>query len=416
MYGGIAAAGSDTLLFAQRDGEMVLLDLESGRAVDVVTPHPFCPEQLAIGACAARGDTLFLADIGHHRVRAFDRGGRPRGLIGDPPTPGIRHPDEAGVIDEPVSLLALEDELVVVSSGQDQEHAVQRFGYDGAYKGSLKNPLGGYYRAHGAALIGGEIWVAETEGGAIRRFDPAGPFLGDVKLHTELRRPFRLADDGYGAVLALLAPENEEEQEVSGVARLERDGSFGGWVVGGDAVHLPFDVAVLPDGRFAVADLPYGQPPDVRVQLFTADGRPVRTLFPDRVGLGELKDAFYEALPDDAWLRRAQRAHYGKAGVGAETLYRRAAEAAPDDPLPWAGLGALLQFQGEEAAEAVRRGASASEFGARMAQCRHDRGDVDGAIEQLQALLEGEDPPEETQEWLDLLGGWYLERAGEDEV
>jgi len=418
MFGGIATAGPDALLFAQLDGEMLLLELEGGRATGAITPHPFCPETVRIGACAVAGGLLLLADTRNHRVRAYDRRGRPRGLIGAPPPPGIRHPDEPGVVDEPVGLLALPDELIVVSSGQDQEWAVQRFGYDGAYRGALLNPLGGFFRAHGAARVGDEIWIAETEGSAIRRFAAGGAFLGDVKLHTELKRPFRLADDGYGGVFALLAPEGEEEQEVSGVARLERDGAFGGWVVGGDRVHLPFDIAVLPDGRFAVADLPYGEPPDVRVQLFGSDGRPLRTLFADRVELGALREARVAALRPDDFLARAQHAHYAAGGEGAEALYRAAIEVDPDDPVAWAGLAALLAFRNEPGAEeafeaAIGRGAPAPEFRARIAACRHARGDLDGAIDLLTALMEGEHPPEEPEEWLDRLGAWYLERAGE---
>ncbi|MHC4939868.1 MAG: hypothetical protein ACYTHK_12935 [Planctomycetota bacterium] len=411
MYGGIAVAGPDRLLFAQRDGEMLLLDVESGDVVDAITPHPFCPERIEVAACAVSEDRIYLADPLHHRVRAFDLRGRPLGLIGDAATPGIRHPDEPGVVDEPVALLPLENELIVVSAGEDQENAVQRFAYDGTFRGILNNPLGGYFRAHGIARIGDEIWVAETEGGAIRRFNFDGAFAGDVKLHTELRRPFRLADDGYGGVFALLAPEEEEEQEVSGVARLEPDGEFGGWIVGGDAVHLPFDVAVLPDGRFAVADLPYGEPPDIRVQLFSADGRKLRTLFGDRVELGALKDSYFETA--DA-LRRAQRAHYARAGEGAEELYK---EALADEPLlAWAGLGALLKFQGDPGAqqafeEAIRFGAPEPDFRARIAQCLHDRGERGAAIMLLQPLLESEDPPEQIEEWLDLLGTWYLEGA-----
>ena len=419
MYGGIAIAGPERLLFAQRDGEMLLFDVETGGVLDGITPHPFCPEHLEIGACAVHDDTYYLGDTLHHRVRAFDSRGRPRGLLGEPPVPGILHPDEEGVIDEPVALLPLDNELIVVSAGQDQEFAVQRFGYDGIYRGALANPLGGYFRAHGAARIGEEIWIAETEGGAVRRFGPSGAFAGDVKLHTELRRPFRLADDGYDGVLMLLAPESEPEQEVSGVARLEREGRFEAWVVGGGTVQLPFDLAVFPDGRIAVADLPFGEPPDIRVQIFSADGRHVRTFFADRVELGALRDAWSQALPETEFLRRAQWAHYAGGGSGAEDLYRQAIEVDADDLLAWAGLATLYQHvlarpADAEAAylEAILRGAPEADFTARIAACRHAQGDKKGAIAALQGLLEGASPPEEAQEWLDLLGSWFLEQEG----
>ena len=437
MFGGIAAAGADRILFAQHDGDVYTLDVEAREIVDWLTPHPFSPEKIEVSACAAGpGGTVLLADTLHRRVRQLDAGGRPVRLFGRQPVPGLRHPDESGVFDEPAALLVHGDELIVVSAGEDQEFGVQRFGWEGELLGSFVHPTEGFFRAHGIARIGDELWVTETEGGTIRRYSLDAGFLGDVKLHLELQRPFRLASDGYGGVLLLLAPETEAEQDVSGVARIAQDGSFEGWVVAGGEepgqVHLPFDVAVLADGRFVVADLPAGGPPDVRLQLFNADGRFVRTLVADRLELGALKDAWVQqVLATEArscadLTRQAQIEHYKHAPDAdalerAALLYRAAAAVDPSDPRPHAGLGALFQHLGQlprEAATeydaAIQAGASRPDFRARIAECRHALGEVAEAIDLLKNVMDGEEQPEEAGRLLDELGSWYLEQAGED--
>ena len=160
MYGAIAAAGPDRLLYVQRDGDCLLFDLESGEIVDAWSPYPFTPEQIEIAACAIDDDTVYLADLKHNRVRVFDLAGRPLGRIGGNATPGIRMQDDAGILAEPVDVTLWHDDVFVISSGEDQEHAVQRFARDGTYLATLPHPLGGYYRAHGAAVIGNELWVA----------------------------------------------------------------------------------------------------------------------------------------------------------------------------------------------------------------------------------------------------------------
>lgn len=419
MFGAIAVAGSDRLLFAQRDGDVLQFDIESGDLVDAWSAHPFAPEQVEISACIVRDDTILLADSLHHRVRRFDFDGRPMGLVGGARTAGMRTQDEPGVLAEPVDLVALGDDLLVVSSGEDQEHAVQRFAADGRYLATFAHPTGGFYRAHGADVIvrgdgDAEVWVAETEGGAIRRYAVDGTFLGDVKLHTELRRPFRVCDDGYGGVFVLLAPESEEEQEATGVARLDGEGTFGGWAVSGGTVMLPFDVAVLPDGRFFVADLPFGEAPDVRVQLFSADGRLIKVIFEDRVDLGERRKAL---VPKNA-LRRAQASHR-RSEPEAEALYRKVLDENPKDLCAWAGLATLLHRSldrpgsAEQAyRESIRLGARESDFLARIADCRRTTGDTAGSIALLQGLLESEHPPEEASRWTDDLADWFLEIRG----
>lgn len=415
MYGAIAVAGSERLVFAQRDGDVMVFDVESGGLLDVWSAHPFAPEHVEISACVIRDEnTIFLADSLHDRVRKFDFTGRPLCLIGASRTGGMRMQDEPGVLAEPVDLILLDDDLVVVSSGEDQEHAVQRFAADGAYLATFPHPTDGFFRAHGGDVIGDELWIAETEGGAIRRYALDGSFTGDVKLHTELRRPFRLCDDGYGGVFVLLAPESEEEQEATGVARLDRDGTFGGWAVGGDSVSLPFDLAVLPDGRFFVADLPYGEAPDVRVQLFSADGRAIKTIFDDRVDLGERRKEFAPTSP----LRRAQASHRQNKSE-AEALYQEAIAADSDDVCAWAGLATLLHrvLDRPESAEqayreAIRLGARESDFLARVAACRHVTGDNTGSIELLRGLLEAKESPEESSRWTDDLADWFLEIRG----
>ena len=237
--------------------------------------------------------------------------------------------------------------------------------------------------------------------------------------------------------MLLLAPESELEQEVSGVARIASDGTFEGWIVPGGEdpghVHLPFDIAVLPDGRFVVADLPLGAPPDIRLQLFASDGSYRGMLVADRVSLAASKDAWRTRVAQtsaetaDEMLAQARVEHFHRgpadeaAAERAALLYRAAAAMDARDPRPRAGLGDLLQHAAgrpkeaiHEYEEAIAAGASEPDFLARIAECRRAAGDIDGAIKLLAELLDAEQPPEEAPRLLDELGTWFLDRAGED--
>ena len=57
-------------------------------------------------------------------------------------------------------------------------------------------------------------------------------------------------------------------------------------------------------------------------------------------------------------------------------------------------------------------GGAEAELRARIAECRHRSGDVDGAIRILQAAVEGSEFPEEYHDRVETLGTWFLERAG----
>jgi hypothetical protein len=285
MFGGIAAAGSDSVVYATFDGTVVRLDLEGPRVAGQFTVYPSGPARVHVSACAvAPAGSILLADALHHRVRKFEPDGRQIALLGGIKNPGIEQQDVAGVLDEPCAVLPLGDEVLVACGGLGEEHGVQLFGADGAYRRSFAAPAGGWKRAQGLAEVDGRIWVAEAEAGAIRIHAPDGRVTGRVPLHPELRRPFRVKADGYGGAFLLLAPEGEEG-DAFGVARIGGDGEFDGWTVpaGEEAgqASLPFDLAVLPDGRFVVADLPFGRPPEVRLQLFTSDGRLMAVLLED---------------------------------------------------------------------------------------------------------------------------------------
>ena len=49
----------------------------------------------------------------------------------------------------------------------------------------------------------------------------------------------------------------------------------------------------------------------------------------------------------------------------------------------------------------------------RIAECRHDSGDLDGAIGLLEQAIAADDPPEDYHARVEALGSYYLERAGE---
>ena len=207
--------------------------------------------------------------------------------------------DDPGVIHEPCAILPLEDGILVGCGGLGMDNGVQRFAATGEYLSSFPRGREGWMRAQGLALVEDEIWIAETEAGKIRRFAPDGRDLGEVQLEGP-GRPFRIAEDGYGRILLLVAAESEEDQAIFGVARVRANGTFTDWAVeaGEDdgSVCCPFDLAVMPDGRFVVADLPLGGPPDVRLQLFSADGRLLTTLMEDRIDLEAMQRRWFESV------------------------------------------------------------------------------------------------------------------------
>jgi hypothetical protein len=385
-----------------------------------------------VSACAvAPNGDLLLADARHHRVRRFAPDGRQTALLGGLHNPGIPQQDMAGVLDEPCAVLPIGGEILVACGGVGEEHGVQVFGAAGAYRRSFPPPAHGWKRAQGLAEVDGSIWIAETDAGTIRVHAPDGSATGRVPLHPELRRPFRVKADGYGGAFLLVAPETEES-DAFGVARIAGDGTFDGWTVpageeAGQAL-APFDVAVLPDGRFVVADLPYGRPPEVRLQLFTSDGRLVAALVEDTSGLLAAQQAWFESLlarPDRgaATLYEQARVHHYYAGSSREhleqarDLYGAALGQEPAFLLAHLGLGTLLHRglndpKGAEAEyrAAMEAGGAEGDMLARIAECRHDDGDLDGAIRTLQEAIESPRPPEDYFDLVERLGDYYLER------
>ncbi|MGH7162879.1 MAG: hypothetical protein ACREID_05290, partial [Planctomycetota bacterium] len=420
MFGGVAAAGPDRLVYVTFDGSVLTLDVETGRVVDQFTFFPSAPRRLHVSACAVDADgSVLAADSESRRVRRFLPDGRPAGLYGACPNPGIRNQDQAGILDEPCGVVPLDDGILVCCGGADIVHGVQRFDRAGAHVSSIRrrgHPRRGWKRAQGAALVEGALWIAETEGHAIRIHDLDGHALSDVEPPPGLRRPFRLADDGYEGVLLLAAPEDEEERDAPGVARLTRDGECEGWAVApGESpgqVSFPFDLAVLPDGRFVVADLPLGAPPDVRLQLFAADGRLLRVLMEDVVDCTAAQRAYFESViaRDDGSARtlyEQARVHHYYSGAGraelekARDLYVAALDRDSGNVLARVGLGSLLQgglkeLGGAEAEyrRAIAAGGDEADLLCRIAECRRERGDLDGAIGFLQEALRLARPPE----------------------
>ena len=436
MFGGIAAAGAERIWYAAVDGHVVGIEVEGGAVIAQFAVYPSGPESVHVSACAVdRDGTILLGDVKNRCVRRFDDGGLQIARYGALANPGIDDQDEAGVLTEPCGLLADADGILVASGAFGLKHGVQRLDAGGAYRSSFAAPQGGWRRAHGLARVGGEIWVAETEAGLIRRHAPDGSRVGDLKLPDEIARPFRLAADGYGGALVLLAPESAEEQEVFGVAQVTAEAGFLGWIVDagekGGQVVCPFDVTVLPDGRFVVADLPLGTPPDVRLQVFASDGRLLRTLMEDVADLQGLQKRWFEKVlarrdGSAATLYEQARVHHYYAG-GARECLRQAADLyhasrqEEDTVLAALGMAAALAGLGDpEGAERAYRaaaglGADPAECDARIAECRHARGDLDGAIGLLEAAVAAPAPPEDYHRRVEALGTWYLERSGESD-
>jgi hypothetical protein len=436
MFGGIAAAGAERLVYATFDGNVVGLDVESGEVTGQFTLYPCAPAQVHVSTCAADGDgTVLLGDTRNRRVRRYAFDGTQVRRYGGLSNPSLEEQDDPGILDEPCAILPLDAErLVVTCGGFGAEHAVQCFDREGTYLFSFAAPPEGWKRAQGLARVEESLWVAETEAGAIRRHALDGRYLGDAELHPDLRRPFRLQPDGYGGVLMVLAPETEEQQEQFGVARLDIDGAFEGWAIRagerGGHVFCPFDMAVLPDGRFVVADLPLGSPPDVRLQVFTPDGRLLATPIEDNLCLAAAQRKWFESVLERSdgaeALYHQARVHHFYAGATpdhlrqARELYGAVLELEPDHLLAHLGLGALLQAgladpgaAEEEYRAALAAGGAEGDLLARIAECRHDAGDLDGAIGVLEQAIEATDPPEDYHARVEALGSYYLERAGE---
>ncbi|MHC4957002.1 MAG: NHL repeat-containing protein [Planctomycetota bacterium] len=420
MFGGIAAA-EGRILFGTASGEVLTLDAETGHVVGEFSRSPIGPADVHVTACAVQDDTVLLADAAHDCVRRFRLDGLPIERIGRRPTPGYVAQDEDGVFEEPCALLPLDGELLVGCGGLDIKHGVHGAG------GRFVNPVGSWQRVQGLARIEDEIWVAETDAGRIWRFHIDGRYIDRIEPGGDLGRPFRLAFDGFDGVLAVFAPDSEEQQGRLGVAHMTADGSFAEWrVPAGDdpgKVFCPFDIAALPDGRFAVADLPTAGPPDVRVQLFSPDGRWLRTFFEDRVDLNAALRVWCDELRAEGTAYERARVHHLYSGgaeeerAKARELYREVLAEKPGHLMARLNLAALLEPADaeEQYRAALEHGGDPGNLAAKIAECRADRDDLDGAIEILRQSLEGPQPPEEVHRYLELLGTWFLRRAGEDE-
>ena len=424
MFGGIAAVGSDRFLFATVDGEVLTFHVESGAVVGEFSRSSVGPAEVHVSAVAVDTDgSYLLADLTNRCVRRFSPAGLPLDRLGRRATPGMAE-DQEGVFEEPSALLPLGAEVLVGCGGLGVRYGIQ--GGGGRFAGGAD----GWQRVQGLARVEDQVWVAETEAGLVHAFHRDGRVLWRTGVEKGL--PFRMEFDGYGGVLILFAPQVEEQQAELGVGRLAlEDGAFSDWVVeaGEDPgrVCCPFDLAVLPDGRFCVADLPNGTPPDVRVQLFSPDGRYLKTYFEDRVDLNARLRAWFVGLTAGESAPPYQRAriqHHFSGGTEAvlekaRGLYREALQADPDHLLARLALASLLDPPDAEeeyrtALDAAPR-AIRGDIAARIAESREATGDYDAAIEVLENALQGADPPEEYHRYLELLGTWYLRRAGESQ-
>ena len=421
MFGAIAAAGGERLIYAQADGNVVTFDLETGEVAGQFARFPLGPEEVHVSTCAVDRGTILLGDTRNGCVRGFRADGLQLRRYGHLTTPGIENQDELGVLGNPCAIEPVEGELLVACGGHDVEFGVQRIS---DHVDHLPHPEGAWRRAHGLTRVGDEIWVAETESGSIHRFHRDGRHIGRAPLPDELTLPFRLAFDGYEGVLAIFAPETESAQDERGIARLSLEGEFESWAVDagedGGKVYCPFDVAVLTDGRFVVADLPLGKPPDVRLQLFSADGRLLRTVIEDLMDLNEALRAWFDRLLEEgSAYERARVRHLYSGGSEehlrkARELYAAALQEDPDHLLARLHRARLLEPEEAEGEYriAVEHGADEGDAAARIAECREARGDLDGAIEVLREAVESDHPPEEYHRWVEVLGTWYLRRAG----
>ena len=106
MFGGIAALGSDSIVYTTSDGHIVHFDAETGAVTGQQALYPVAPRRLHVAACTFddRRD-LLVADARHGLVRVVDPDGCQRERIGGLATPGVDREDSPGVLHEPCELL-----------------------------------------------------------------------------------------------------------------------------------------------------------------------------------------------------------------------------------------------------------------------------------------------------------------------
>jgi len=428
MFGGLAALDAERVLFAGLAGSVATLHAGGEGVAGCFLLAPVGPREARFTACAVEQGEVLVADARHSCVRGFRPEGLPVRRLGARRNPGMRVHDEAGVLEEPFALLARRGAVVVACGGSELVHGVQRFDARGRHAASF--PAQGraaarWRQPRGLALVAGAVWVAEAGSGLLRVHAWDGRHQADLDLPEGLGRPLRLADDGYDGALLVLAP----EPGAPAVVRLDGEGDVVGPAVPqgsepGEATS-PFDLAVLPDGRFVLADLPLGTPEDARLQLFSASGRLLRVLVEDAADLQAQVEAHARRVLDGAGppFERA-RAHHQLLAAGdparARALYGEALDAEPRHLLALVGLGALLQerLEDPEAAErafrrAIEAGGEEGDLLARIAECRRAQGDLDGAIAILQEAVDRAPPRERFHERVEELADWFLERAGE---
>ncbi|MDH3591965.1 MAG: hypothetical protein OER88_08810, partial [Planctomycetota bacterium] len=246
MFGGISAAGPHHLVFATFEGSVVWFDVDAGAVVNYCAIYPGGPEHVHCSAALAGTDGgVWVCDVNHRRVREIAPDGWQRLVVGGLPTPGVDHQDDPGVLWEPCALALFAGDLVVGNGGFDMEHGVQRFSPDdGTYRGGLERDEG-WKRAQGLAVVGDELWVAESEADRVCRYAASGQCLDVARPHPDFRRPFRLEAWPDGGALLVMAPEDENDLDKCGVALLDGEATFTRWFLrageGHGEVTCPYD-------------------------------------------------------------------------------------------------------------------------------------------------------------------------------
>ncbi len=428
MFGGLAALDAERFVLAGLEGTVTTFHAGGeGVSGHFVLP-PMGPRLARFTACAAAGGGLFVADARNSCIRRFRADGLPLARIGARRNAGMTVHDEGGVLEEPYALLERRGALFVACGGSDLVHGVQRFDARGRYEASF--PCGGgreapWRQPRGIAAIGGALWIAEAGSGLLRVHAMDGRHQADLELPEGFGFPLRLADDGYGGVLLVLAG----EPDAPAVVRLDGEGEvIAPALLQGSAAgeaSSAFDLAVLPDGRFLLADLPSGAPEEARIQLFSADARLLRVLVEDAGDFRAQVEAHGARLVagGGSAFEQARALHQFVAGgepERARALYLQAVREEPRHLMAWVGLGTLLRetLGDPEAAErafrsAIEAGGAEGDLLARVAACRRDRGDLDGAITILKDAVDRPDGLELYHERVEELADWFLERAGE---
>ena len=203
-------------------------------------------------------DNVWVTDVALHQVQKFSPEGKLLLTIGERGVPGA----DATHFNRPTDVAVLADGSFYVSDGY-RNARIAKFAADGRFLMQWGRPgkdAGAFDIPHGIAVdAAGRIYVADRENDRVQVFDGDGRFLAQWR-SAAMGRPYSLAllPDGRIAV-ADGGEQPEFGPDRSGVAILERDGRvaarFGRYGTGDGEFAMAHEIAADAAGNLYVVDI-----------------------------------------------------------------------------------------------------------------------------------------------------------------